>query len=380
MNQNGFDLPTVWSLASSGERNRVEIPSRKRNHPETLEAGKEIKFDRFNITGHLGNINQKINTVAEAVEQTSPPIASEIPRTRSETDTGSKFNGYTCICIWLEMNAGSRILEPCHFKSNEQKINEKNQKYNYVRGTRGKGVLPSRIKWEEDGNYNPITTTLGWEQVWNFGSRQHDDNRNAQSNISKSFKGSNTENGERFFYKMVSQNSMTQTEGKLKVAKKKINHEKSSSSAFNVKHIDSSSGHGTGFRWKFWQRRSPPKLQAKVALPALMLRAYSIKKDFECEINWSDFNGMTILMYACFQGNARLTMDLIAVGADPLAADVLGQTPLHYAAGSGSLECMNILLRAGVPAHAHSNRLKWTPLLSATVNGMTEAAMMLLEK
>jgi len=91
---------------------------------------------------------------------------------------------------------------------------------------------------------------------------------------------------------------------------------------------------------------------------------------FECEINWADSMNVTVLMLACSQpDNVHMVYDLLSCGANPLSMDLLGQSPLHYAASRGALEVIKLLvLQAGVPAEIHGPGLTWTPMLSAVVN------------
>lgn len=77
----------------------------------------------------------------------------------------------------------------------------------------------------------------------------------------------------------------------------------------------------------------------------------------------------SLLHLACSHHHARnqpaLVHALLAAGADPAARDSGGQTPLHWAAGTGCGECVRALIAAGavVDAPADDGR---TPLFHAT--------------
>lgn len=58
--------------------------------------------------------------------------------------------------------------------------------------------------------------------------------------------------------------------------------------------------------------------------------------------------------------------------------DEKGFTPLHYAAGNGAPELMQILLQAGADANAQNNTMAQTPLHWAARTGSSEAVLMLI--
>ena len=80
-------------------------------------------------------------------------------------------------------------------------------------------------------------------------------------------------------------------------------------------------------------------------------------------------------MMAAFKGHKELVRKLIARDAD---VNKTGWTPLHYAATSGHLEVMLILLDEHAYIDAESPN-KTTPLMMAAKYGTTEAVRLLLE-
>ena len=66
------------------------------------------------------------------------------------------------------------------------------------------------------------------------------------------------------------------------------------------------------------------------------------------DINWSDKNGRTPLMYAAEAGNTKAVALLIKLGADINRQDHLGQTAFHRAVCSGEFECAQELLKNNI--------------------------------
>ncbi|CAD7966243.1 unnamed protein product [Amoebophrya sp. A120] len=85
--------------------------------------------------------------------------------------------------------------------------------------------------------------------------------------------------------------------------------------------------------------------------------------DFVDLIESEDLSKMTPLMYAAFEGNLPFIDLLCDNGADLLAQDELGQTPLHWAVQGGEHSAIQLLLQweRGAQALCLSDRLGQTP-------------------
>jgi ankyrin repeat protein len=62
-----------------------------------------------------------------------------------------------------------------------------------------------------------------------------------------------------------------------------------------------------------------------------------------CNVNLTDANGTTALMYAIQFGNIELVKALLAANADKLKLDKNGKTAFEYAVFSGNTEIINLL-------------------------------------
>jgi len=83
----------------------------------------------------------------------------------------------------------------------------------------------------------------------------------------------------------------------------------------------------------------------------------------------------TPLMLACIRGQADVARRLIARGAD---VNKTGWTPLHYAASSGQIEIIRMLLDQNAYIDAESPN-GTTPLMMAAMYGTAEAVKLLLD-
>ncbi|KAJ1691829.1 hypothetical protein LUZ63_015984 [Rhynchospora breviuscula] len=78
-------------------------------------------------------------------------------------------------------------------------------------------------------------------------------------------------------------------------------------------------------------------------------------------------------------GHATIARYLLSHGANPLALNRLGVTPLHWAATHGQDELVNFFLSLGVPVDINSNRWPGTPLTVAATFGRASTVKILLE-
>lgn len=93
-------------------------------------------------------------------------------------------------------------------------------------------------------------------------------------------------------------------------------------------------------------------------------------------VNQGDMRGDTPLMVACALNNSSWVSALIAKGAH---LDRPSQwSPLHYAAGSGSLSAIELLVKAGANLNARSSN-GTTPLMMAARENKEDAARLLLK-
>ncbi|XP_048515605.1 uncharacterized protein LOC105692384 isoform X2 [Athalia rosae] len=100
----------------------------------------------------------------------------------------------------------------------------------------------------------------------------------------------------------------------------------------------------------------------------------------ELNINTVDASGRTAISYLAGNGTvAMLEAALCFPEVDVNLADNEGNTPLHFAAQAGQLECVSILLQrsAGIEVDAR-NTLGFTPLMKAALQGRTKCAKILL--
>jgi len=96
-------------------------------------------------------------------------------------------------------------------------------------------------------------------------------------------------------------------------------------------------------------------------------------------INAKDLGGATPLHLACWFGDHPLLVEtLLAKGADPDANTDLLSTALHFAASSGSVDCMRVLLKSGLELEA-KNAFGSTALLVSVARNRLEAVRFLLD-
>lgn len=102
-----------------------------------------------------------------------------------------------------------------------------------------------------------------------------------------------------------------------------------------------------------------------------------VKYSEGANVNATDAEGMTALLWAAHWDNLELARLLIAAGANVKAANRFGSTALHEAATFGDAALMEVLLKGGADANATRGEGD-TPLLIAAGTGKTEAVELLL--
>ena len=134
------------------------------------------------------------------------------------------------------------------------------------------------------------------------------------------------------------------------------------------------------FNYQIVKQWNYPKLPMMETLQSLLKFTLRTNDVFECEINWADHTGLTILMFACFHpNNITMVQELLVHGANPMAMDELGRSALHIATQKGRLEVMKLLvLSAGVSVNIRKSNRSWTPLLSAVANQRRDSIKVLV--
>jgi ankyrin repeat protein len=106
----------------------------------------------------------------------------------------------------------------------------------------------------------------------------------------------------------------------------------------------------------------------KVDIIKAILEDITDKNEF---INKPDGNGFTPLIYATISESFECMNELIAQGADVNAKNNDGSSPAHFAAGDGSVERLDLLLKNGAKLDGLSQ--SGSPLHWAAGKGRTES-------
>jgi len=94
-------------------------------------------------------------------------------------------------------------------------------------------------------------------------------------------------------------------------------------------------------------------------------------------INEKDDNGVTALMYAASNADAKTVDILLSAGANIEAKDAVWQTALFYAASNGNIETSKILIEKGLDVNSRDIGLE-TPLIKAAFEGHVDAVKFLM--
>ncbi|XP_076649801.1 uncharacterized protein LOC143357295 [Halictus rubicundus] len=100
----------------------------------------------------------------------------------------------------------------------------------------------------------------------------------------------------------------------------------------------------------------------------------------DMDVNVVDSSGRTAISYMAGNGaSAMLELALTFEGVDPNIPDNEGNTPLHFTAQAGQVECLNILLQRCPDIEVDArNASGFTPLMKAALQGRTKCAKILL--
>uniref|UniRef100_A0A1I8FMZ6 ANK_REP_REGION domain-containing protein n=1 Tax=Macrostomum lignano TaxID=282301 RepID=A0A1I8FMZ6_9PLAT len=94
-------------------------------------------------------------------------------------------------------------------------------------------------------------------------------------------------------------------------------------------------------------------------------------------LNLPNASGITPLMIACFTGAEAVVELLLRYGARVDCRDVAGKTAAHYCCPARALDCLRLLVRAGVPLEADGSD-GTSPLMEAAYQGASDQLLDLL--
>ena len=106
----------------------------------------------------------------------------------------------------------------------------------------------------------------------------------------------------------------------------------------------------------------------------------SASSKLKFNVNAQDDDGLTPLHYAALSGNVRIISLLLENGAVVNIPDKKGLDPLHYAAWQGYMDPVGLLLSGGADANAQSVDSRDTPLHLAAQHGHYDVVALLVQR
>lgn len=99
----------------------------------------------------------------------------------------------------------------------------------------------------------------------------------------------------------------------------------------------------------------------------------------DIDVNATDDQGLTALMYAAYNGHQAIIQLLLTNGADINQANELNRTALMMAASGKYPEAVQLLIDAGADVRVRDGAEGWTALMVAAAEGNTQVVQILLD-
>lgn len=101
--------------------------------------------------------------------------------------------------------------------------------------------------------------------------------------------------------------------------------------------------------------------------------------DEGADVNATDPDGRTPLMFAAFEGHTETASLLLERGARVDDRDAMGRTALMFCSTGAFADTVALLLESGADPNAADDSETWTPLMFAAGEGQIEVARLLLD-